>query len=323
MNITPHVNPNPIATAVNLQTDSLRRENDSRQIITPPTATSAAAAEKGVADKDKGKTPAQNNEQFDFTELRKKAELNDVRIGSGSEGNSNKESENDAEQNASQSSRQDEDGGEERSSETLADTRKIQQLKSRDQEVRAHELAHASVGGSTTGAPSYEFEVGPDGKKYAVGGEVSVNLSPVQGDPRATITKMEKVHAAALAPANPSAQDARVAAQAAELIVQSQAELIALGQEASEVENEPRKSSPFIGTNDVFREETKSEQQSQAFDTQISATLKAQESVVPSGDNKPQRSTDVDERALRIEGHYSTITQAYEKPSSHQFQLTA
>ena len=45
-----------------------------------------SGAEKGVAsDKERGRTPAQNNEQVDFSSLRKQAErANDV-IGGGSE----------------------------------------------------------------------------------------------------------------------------------------------------------------------------------------------------------------------------------------------
>ena len=98
---------------------------------------------------------------------------------------------------------------------TEAEQREVEKLKARDREVRAHEQAHATVGGSVTGPPQYTFTKGPDGKQYAVGGEVSVDSSPVQGNPEATIRKMELVKRAALAPSNPSSQDRRVAAEAA------------------------------------------------------------------------------------------------------------
>ncbi len=49
----------------------------------------------------------------------------------------------------------------------------IAQLSSRDQEVRAHEQTHAAVGGRYADAPSYTYERGPDGKRYAIAGEVS------------------------------------------------------------------------------------------------------------------------------------------------------
>jgi len=97
---------------------------------------------------------------------------------------------------------------------TEAEEKQVQDLQARDTEVRAHEQAHARVGGSYASAPSYEFERGPDGRSYAVGGHVSISTSPVQGDPQATIDKMDTVRRAALAPAEPSGQDLRVAAQA-------------------------------------------------------------------------------------------------------------
>jgi hypothetical protein len=101
----------------------------------------------------------------------------------------------------------------------------VQELKRRDQEVRTHEAAHAAVGGQYAGAPSLEYETGPDGKRYAVSGEVSIDLSKVKGDPQETIDKMEQVQAAALAPAQPSAQDRRVAARAAQIAAQARMEL--------------------------------------------------------------------------------------------------
>lgn len=101
----------------------------------------------------------------------------------------------------------------------------VDELKQRDREVRAHEQAHAAVGGAYASAPSYEYESGPDGNRYAVGGEVSIDVSPVSGDPEATIQKMEVVKRAALAPAEPSPQDRAVAAQADQTRLQAQAEL--------------------------------------------------------------------------------------------------
>lgn len=98
-------------------------------------------------------------------------------------------------------------------------------LKARDREVRAHEAAHQAVGGQYAGSISYVYERGPDGAQYAVGGEVSIDTSPVQGDPQATIEKMRTVRAAALAPAEPSPQDRAVAAEAMQLMLQAQSEL--------------------------------------------------------------------------------------------------
>ena len=101
----------------------------------------------------------------------------------------------------------------------------IRQLQSRDSVVRAHEAAHIAAGGGVvTGGAHYSFQKGPDGREYAVGGEVGIDLSPVSGNPRATIAKMETVRAAALAPAEPSAQDQSVAAAAAQAEVRAQVE---------------------------------------------------------------------------------------------------
>lgn len=103
----------------------------------------------------------------------------------------------------------------------------VRELKARDQEVRRHEQAHAAAGGAYAGAPSYEYQQGPDGQRYAVGGEVSIDVSPVAGDPGATVQKMRQVKAAANAPAQPSGQDRSVAATADAVSQRAQAELLA------------------------------------------------------------------------------------------------
>ncbi len=91
----------------------------------------------------------------------------------------------------------------------------ISELKQTDKKVRAHEAAHIAAGGQyVSGGASYEYETGPDGKRYAVGGEVQIDTSEVPNDPEATISKMEVVRRAALAPSNPSSQDRSVAAAA-------------------------------------------------------------------------------------------------------------
>ena len=101
----------------------------------------------------------------------------------------------------------------------------IRKLQSRDQEVRAHEAAHAATGGSYAGSPTYNFERGPDGQTYAVGGEVSIDVSPISGDPAGTIQKAQQVRAAALAPAQPSSQDLKVAQRAESMAAVARMEL--------------------------------------------------------------------------------------------------
>ena len=110
----------------------------------------------------------------------------------------------------------------------------LAELATRDREVRAHEQAHAAVGGQYAGSPTYSFERGPDGVNYAVGGEVSIDTSPVPNDPEATLRKAQVIRAAASAPAEPSPQDRRVAAQAASLENEARAEIAAKG--ASELQ---------------------------------------------------------------------------------------
>ena len=109
---------------------------------------------------------------------------------------------------------------------TEDDQREVRKLKRRDQEVRRHEQAHKAAAGShAAGGPSFEYTTGPDGKRYAVGGEVNIDTSEISGDPQATIAKMQQIRRAANAPANPSSQDRAIAAKAAGIERQAQAEL--------------------------------------------------------------------------------------------------
>lgn len=110
--------------------------------------------------------------------------------------------------------------------------KQVEKLKARDAEVRQHEAAHqAAAGGLAQGGASFDYERGPDGRQYAVGGEVQIDTSAEEGDPQATIAKLQQVRAAALAPADPSGQDRAVAAQAAAQIAKAQAEKAQAGSE--------------------------------------------------------------------------------------------
>lgn len=105
----------------------------------------------------------------------------------------------------------------------------VEKLKKADSEVRAHEMAHIAAGSEyiTSGA-TFSYQQGPDGKKYAVGGEVSIDTSPEPGDPEATLQKMRQVRAAALAPSQPSSQDLKVASNAASQAAKAMAEITQL-----------------------------------------------------------------------------------------------
>lgn len=97
---------------------------------------------------------------------------------------------------------------------TEEEKKKVQELQSRDREVRAHEQAHKAAGGPHAGSPTFKTVRGPDGRSYAVSGEVKIDTSAVPNNPDATIRKMEQIKRAALAPSNPSSADRQVAAEA-------------------------------------------------------------------------------------------------------------
>lgn len=108
---------------------------------------------------------------------------------------------------------------------TEEEEKQVQELKARDQEVRAHENAHKTAGGGYVGSITYDTQTGPDGREYAIGGEAQIDASPVSGNPEATIRKMDIVIRAALAPTEPSSQDYAVARSAQQARLEAQEEL--------------------------------------------------------------------------------------------------
>ncbi|MDG4867737.1 putative metalloprotease CJM1_0395 family protein [Guyparkeria sp. 1SP6A2] len=98
--------------------------------------------------------------------------------------------------------------------ETQDQRRLIAALEQRDREVRDHENAHRAAGGDLVRGGSYDYRQGPDGRRYAIGGDVKIDTAPSPADPEATAEKMAQVIRAALAPARPSTTDLAVAAQA-------------------------------------------------------------------------------------------------------------
>jgi len=105
--------------------------------------------------------------------------------------------------------------------------KQVEELKARDREVRAHEAAHAAAGGRyVTSGPKFQIKRGPDGRQYAVGGEVNIDTSPIPDDPEATLAKAQTIQAAANAPANPSGQDRSVALAAAQMAARARVEVL-------------------------------------------------------------------------------------------------
>ncbi len=113
--------------------------------------------------------------------------------------------------------------------------KEVEKLKERDAEVKAHEQAHKNaLGQYAAGGISYSYTTGPDGRRYAVGGEVPVDMSS-EKTPEETIKKMQTIRRAAMAPKEPSSADRSVAAQAGQIAAQAQAEMM---REKSKGENE-------------------------------------------------------------------------------------
>ena len=119
----------------------------------------------------------------------------------------------------------------------------VDELKDRDREVRQHEQAHKAVAGHYGGSIAYDFQSGPDGRRYAVGGEVPIDISKVAGDPQATLAKMQTVRRAALAPADPSSADRSVAARASQVEHEARAELARGDEDATGVASGPKQAS--------------------------------------------------------------------------------
>ena len=120
------------------------------------------------------------------------------------------------------------------------DQREIEQLKKRDLEVKAHEMAHVAAGGQyIRSSVNFEYKKGPDGQKYAVGGDVSIDIAEIPGDPTATISKMQIVQKAALAPLKPSSTDMRVAAKASR--IEARARIEATAEQAKQLEESTQK----------------------------------------------------------------------------------
>jgi hypothetical protein len=108
--------------------------------------------------------------------------------------------------------------------------RLLKELSDRDSEVKTHESAHQALGGGLTGAASYTYQEGPDGKMYAIGGEVSIS-TPTSSNPEEAIRNAQTVAASALAAGDPSPQDFAVASSASIM------EMKAKQQEAKEIQN--------------------------------------------------------------------------------------
>ncbi len=140
--------------------------------------------------------------------------------------NSSSDTEQDQSQQEKNSSAKAQQNDKKISGELLTDEEqaKVDSMKARDKEVRVHEQRHKAVGGQYAAQPSYTMERGPDGHSYVVDGEVSISVSE-ESTPEKTVAKMKQVYAAALAPAEPSSEDRKVAAEAKNIQHEAEAKI--------------------------------------------------------------------------------------------------
>ncbi|MBB1294160.1 MULTISPECIES: putative metalloprotease CJM1_0395 family protein [Pseudoalteromonas] len=280
--VTPFPNIN-INTA-NVYTETARRDNQLREVIPPPAATKPTNAEnKALGDNEKTKQPGTT----DTGTYDAKGKLADEKV-------IQERQQGDAEQNPEQNEQQQQDKEKEaKQKEQVAqqeqqDAEQIKELKARDTEVRIHEQAHSSVGGQHAGSPSYEYQRGPDGTNYAVGGEVQIDVAEIAGDPRATIEKMQTVRAAALAPAEPSGADRSIAADATQKLAAAQAELSNIDSD----DESSTQSASFKVDNELTKDE------------KVATTAESETATA-------KRDIEVEQRAGRIAQFYQAATSPY------------
>jgi len=101
----------------------------------------------------------------------------------------------------------------------------VRRLEAIDRRVRAHEAAHKAAGPGVTGPASFTYVTGPDGKRYAVSGEVPITVTAAPGgDPEQAARQYAQVEQAATAPADPSPADRAAAAAARAARIEAEAE---------------------------------------------------------------------------------------------------
>jgi hypothetical protein len=89
-----------------------------------------------------------------------------------------------------------------------------QSLRRREQELRLHEMAHASQNTGFELPTTFSSTQGTEQKEYVVGGSFRVDLTPVPGDLEATADKMQTIKRAAQKAAKEGAVDPSLAGQA-------------------------------------------------------------------------------------------------------------
>ncbi len=195
------------------QTESVQTDNRRAELVPPTRQGEASAAESGVASQKDKSRAAQANPNPPAASTRDNAQASPTPPSHHFVEATGEESQRRQQQDPEQQEQQ-------------RQQRQLAAFVERDLEVRKHEQAHQMAGGEHAGSPSYQFSHGPDGKRYATGGEVAIDIGAIPGDPAATLAKMQQVRAAALAPAEPSSQDLSVARAATAKEAQARKELM-------------------------------------------------------------------------------------------------
>lgn len=89
----------------------------------------------------------------------------------------------------------------------------VNDLEARDAKVRSHETTHAMVAGGQAGLPTYTYQTGPDGKRYAIGGSVNI-ATMTTGDAEQDARRAKTAYRAAMATGEPSSRDMQAATRA-------------------------------------------------------------------------------------------------------------
>ena len=285
--------PNVSINPANPATEQARRDMQRREPIEPVKELEKGAAERPLAADERQRGAANSSANVTLYDANgKETETQQAVAGEHGE-----RGEQDEKQESGQQSEQEQQ-------QQQAEQREIRELQARDQEVRAHEQAHAIVGGRYASAPSYDYQQGPDGKRYAVGGEVQIDLAPVPGDPAATVQKMQQVKAAALAPAEPSAADRSVASTAQQRLIEAQAELIA-------------SKAPQAQQNETRPANTDTEQQMQDAEVSSAASSDAADIVLPQRERLEWQAL-MARRSQVIENFYQLATEPAQRPLRQQ-----
>ena len=310
--------PNVSINTANPPTELARRDAVRRDLFVPVAEAEKSAAEKPVVTDERAR-PAGNQASVNLYDANgKETETQQAVAGREQRQNGQQQDGNSEQQDSQQQAKQQETKQQEARQQQVEqqEQQQIQELKSRDQEVKTHEQAHAAIGGRYAGAPSYSYERGPDGNQYAVAGEVQIDIAPIPGDPQATVQKMQQVRSAALAPAEPSSADRRIAAEALQRQMQAQAELVqqqAATVTAASADNASRGAEQSASAGQLF-----SEQQVQ---TDISYSVS--EDAASSAIVVPQRDTlaitaQMELRRNVIAGFYQRATEPQFKQSLQQ-----